>query len=417
MDRTLKRKYHHRATVRTVGTVSLEPVLPGKGAQRAESDADAIDRPAIYETTVLRLAQNYRLAAQARAPGESQASRTVDEGDGASGDLPETSTVTASSRTSNLSILATQCADSTTQPGLEYRHHIHPTSGRIPLFGSNYGLVQSLCTGVGSINNAGYELLRFSVGMGACQRRSAGDLQHRSRRAVHQYPVHRKTHQSFDTGQHGWKRSCSGQCVCRTPLALSQVRRGLFERLPGRGNSRAKAQGLFRILQPGAAASVPWLFNAGSCLLQAALRTGFNARGTSSYRSNESMSFLRHTEPHQSDERVCERARPMATPSLILLMSLRLVIPGGLLSSIARFRFTNRRESPTKRDRLQLGSGGEAKQQYGGCYAAPIHRARFTTLAKAIFCPKNGGRLRLDMRDPPTSLVGFQKTMGRSIPV
>ena len=31
-----------------------------------------------------------------------------------------------------------------------------------------------------------------------------------------------------------------------------------------------------------------------------------------------------------------------ATPSLIELMSLQLVIPGGLLSSRARFRFTNR---------------------------------------------------------------------------
>ena len=33
----------------------------------------------------------------------------------------------------------------------------------------------------------------------------------------------------------------------------------------------------------------------------------------------------------------------LTTPSLIDLMSLRLVIPGGLLSSRARFRFTNRR--------------------------------------------------------------------------
>jgi hypothetical protein len=31
-----------------------------------------------------------------------------------------------------------------------------------------------------------------------------------------------------------------------------------------------------------------------------------------------------------------------ATPSLIVLMSLQLVVPGGLLSSIARFRSTNR---------------------------------------------------------------------------
>jgi hypothetical protein len=33
---------------------------------------------------------------------------------------------------------------------------------------------------------------------------------------------------------------------------------------------------------------------------------------------------------------------PVATPSLIALMSLQLAIPGGLLSSRARFRFTNR---------------------------------------------------------------------------
>ena len=33
---------------------------------------------------------------------------------------------------------------------------------------------------------------------------------------------------------------------------------------------------------------------------------------------------------------------PVATPSLIVLMSLQLAIPGGLLSSRARFRFTNR---------------------------------------------------------------------------
>jgi hypothetical protein len=34
---------------------------------------------------------------------------------------------------------------------------------------------------------------------------------------------------------------------------------------------------------------------------------------------------------------------PSATPSLIMLMSLQLAIPGGLLSSRARVPFTNRR--------------------------------------------------------------------------
>ena len=38
----------------------------------------------------------------------------------------------------------------------------------------------------------------------------------------------------------------------------------------------------------------------------------------------------------------CTRGRVLsATPSLIVLMSLQLVVPGGLLSSRARFRSTN----------------------------------------------------------------------------
>ena len=59
------------------------------------------------------------------------------------------------------------------------------------------------------------------------------------------------------------------------------------------------------------------------------------------------MSFLRHQEIYQVSQPSCDselvRGRDLAgTPSLIDLMSLRLVIPGGLLSSRARFRFTNR---------------------------------------------------------------------------
>ena len=54
------------------------------------------------------------------------------------------------------------------------------------------------------------------------------------------------------------------------------------------------------------------------------------------------MSFLRHMETHQKILNARGRDRA-ATPSLILLMSLRLAIPGGLLSSRARVCFTNRR--------------------------------------------------------------------------
>src|SRR4026209_2900479 len=54
------------------------------------------------------------------------------------------------------------------------------------------------------------------------------------------------------------------------------------------------------------------------------------------------MSFLRHTETHQKS--LIVRGRDYAaTPSLIVLMSLQLAIPGRLLSSRACVCFTNRR--------------------------------------------------------------------------
>jgi hypothetical protein len=95
------------------------------------------------------------------------------------------------------------------------------------------------------------------------------------------------------------------------------------------------------------------------------------------------MSFLRHREIYQSDELVRGRNRRRVTPSLIVLMSLRLVIPGGLLSSIARFRFTSRSECATGMDRLQVEAdelsftGGPA--QGPGADSSTFYQARFIT--------------------------------------
>jgi len=50
------------------------------------------------------------------------------------------------------------------------------------------------------------------------------------------------------------------------------------------------------------------------------------------------MSFLRHGEIYPCDEGTISRPRPRSSP----WMSLQLVIPGRLLSSRARFRFTSR---------------------------------------------------------------------------
>jgi hypothetical protein len=52
------------------------------------------------------------------------------------------------------------------------------------------------------------------------------------------------------------------------------------------------------------------------------------------------MSFLRHGEIFRSDELAGEQQTGCRSP-LIVSMSFRLAIPGGLLSSRARFRFAN----------------------------------------------------------------------------
>lgn len=377
MDRTFKRQHHYLSSVRAVGIEPLKSLLRGKGAQSTESAANAIDRRAIHATTVFRLAEDYRLAPQARTPGKSQASRTADAGDGSPSNLSKASTFSTCTRSSNLSVLASRCKNYASEPSLEHRHHLHPTGAWIRLFGCNYGLVQPLRAGVGSLNYIGHKLLRFSLGMGASRRRPTGDLQYRPRLAIHQCSVHRAAYQSFDPDQHGRKRPRSGQCLCRAALALGQVRRSLFERLRGCRNRCSTAKGVFRFLQPRAAASVARVSDARRSLpgRDQATMTDRGVRPGRQSSNRASMSFPRYREIYQSDE-INLRGRNLVkvTPSLIVLMSLRLVIPGGLLSSIARFRFTNRQQSATRRGRIQVDSCELIRDTGSGLCAAPIIR-------------------------------------------
>ena len=74
---------------------------------------------------------------------------------------------------------------------------------------------------------------------------SAGDLQHRSRRAVHQRRVHRAAGIARDRDQHGWPWPGLGQRVHRTAVAEREVRGGLLARLRRRPRSRSVARAYF----------------------------------------------------------------------------------------------------------------------------------------------------------------------------
>jgi hypothetical protein len=62
------------------------------------------------------------------------------------------------------------------------------------------------------------------------------------------------------------------------------------------------------------------------------------------------MSFLRHGEIYPCDEGTISRPYPRSSP----WMSLQLVIPGRLLSSRARFRFTSRSYTANHQPRLTM---------------------------------------------------------------
>jgi len=80
------------------------------------------------------------------------------------------------------------------------------------------------------------------------------------------------------------------------------------------------------------------------------------------------MSFLRHKEIYPCDEGAISRPRPRSSP----WMSLQLVIPGRLLSSRARFRFTGRSYTANHQPRPTMLRQRTAKCRLTGCLSRGV---------------------------------------------
>src|SRR2546423_12541842 len=103
-----------------------------------------------------------------------------------------------------------------------------------------------------------------------------------------------------------------------------------------------------------------------------------------------------------------------ATPSLIVLMSLQLAIPGGLLSSRARFPFTNRRL-------LCNNVAANCKRAFAGIRDPTLTRCLTLGVHPSSLNPTHGSgwivqgqpitkAIRPDLRIPPTAVGGTLKT-------
>src|SRR5208337_3627024 len=147
------------------------------------------------------------------------------------------------------------------------------------------------------------------------------------------------------------------------------VRRSVSQRVPQPGRSTGphrRVSGAY--LQPETPALVSRLLSARRVRTPAVVAAhAGGGRG-----AGGGMSFLRHGEIYPCDEGTVSRPRPRSSP----WMSLQLVIPGRLLSSRARLRFTSRSYTANDQPRPTTLRQRTAKCSLTGCLSRGVHSTR-----------------------------------------
>src|SRR5262250_1817556 len=140
----------HPPTVSVGGDFAVRMVLPNRTRNSRESAVDALARRAIYANAVLWRAQDDQVVCRTGLPGQCEAGAPVDATDGAGSDLSQAAAVDAGAGTSHLSLSAGRTKDRAARSGLVQRYHLHPAAAGVRLSGCGHGLVQPVCSGLGS---------------------------------------------------------------------------------------------------------------------------------------------------------------------------------------------------------------------------------------------------------------------------
>src|SRR5215470_3060312 len=375
MDRTGGRGSELGAAMPADGDLAIGAVLQSGGRERREPGADAPPGRAVHAHALLWGAAHGQLAGEARLWGERKAGAAVAAADGTGGDLPQTAAVGARARTPDLPLPTARFEDRSTEPGVGQRHHVHPSAPRVYLSGGDPGLVQSIRCGLGSIGLVGGRLLPGGPGVGT-EDGVSGDLQFRSRGAVHQRGFHEAAGGAWDHHQHGWARTGDGQYFCGATVAKREIRRGLSEGLRANVRGRDESSQLLSVLQSRAGSSGLGLSDAGGDLLrQAGGRPRKRKKGSATGRPTERSSFPGDPSARFSCGKRPERKKEQKrkkNPGLWKLTP---------LMEIRKERgFPQRLEKRPRQER-------SAFSQF------PQARRRRSTLRRTIFCPKNGEHL------------------------
>src|SRR5438445_2622419 len=405
MDRTRGRGTEPGPAMRADGDLALRAVLQGPGREGGEPGADALAGRAVHAHAVLWGAADELVAGAARLWGEREASAAADAADGAGSDLSETAAVGGDAGTPPLPLPPAGDEDRTTEPGLGQRHHLYSSAAGVYLSGGDPGLVQSLRTGLGSVDFIGERLLLGGAGVGL-EDGVPGDLQYRSRGAVHERGFHRTAGRVRDHDQHGRAGPSHGQHFCGAVVAKREIRRGLSERLRAGVGGGEESGKLFSVLQSGAPPSGLGLSDAGGDLLRKRERRSrrdktedavSRVRWRSSFLGDLSAKFwCGKLGMGLKKEKRRKKERKKGLWKLTPRMEIRRErgFPPRLENSLAN------------NDRLFHSS----HRPDDGDKVMTFFRQR-STLRKLIFCPKNGEHLKVCPNASP-SLLETQSTNG-----
>ncbi len=154
MDRSRPSATHRATAVRTAGSRAFELLLRASAGERGELAAAARARRTVSEVAVLRQPQDGRRVR--RGPASRPA---ADAHFGHRSSLSQAALEPSGSRPPDLPVPVARRGDRAPQPGLEHRYYLYSDAWRLSVSGRRDGLVQPVCTQLGTVQHDGNRLL------------------------------------------------------------------------------------------------------------------------------------------------------------------------------------------------------------------------------------------------------------------